>query len=186
MIETTGRSIGKKFSTIDQRGRLGNGPGAYNANTARNHNIRYSMGTKLDDIIAKHKRSLPGPGNYDIRAYNSTADIKFGTSDRGSLEGFAKSKGAEPGPGHYKSEMNLASLRHRHEPAYSMGKGARGKWEDRAKPGPGQYASHSLLGLGNNGKSMASLSKYDAHHKESALKPGPGTHSPNKETVMRR
>ena len=49
-MESQGKTMGSKFAIKNPSGKLGPGPGGYNADKKKHQDVSYSMGAKLEDI----------------------------------------------------------------------------------------------------------------------------------------
>lgn len=65
IIESPGKSMGSKFEIKMLAGRVGPGPGGYNADKQKNQNLHYSMAGKLEDLEFKKRKYVPGPGTHN-------------------------------------------------------------------------------------------------------------------------
>jgi len=102
--------------------------------------------------------------------------VNFGVGSRASFDTLAERRRNEPGPGHYgfadKRQKGLE---------FTLGH-AISRNVDDGVPGPGMYKTRQEVGRSS---SMAKLTHYSAHLKESAMKPGAGAYSPDKEILKR-
>ena len=85
MVEKMGKTFGEKLGSSLITQAKGPGPGQYDQEKLKRENLKYSMGSKLQDFSNKFK--VPGPGTYEPKNnFEAIKSMKFGTGNRSSME----------------------------------------------------------------------------------------------------
>ena len=104
MIESPGKSFGKRLENKHFNGMLGNGPASYNVDKMK-RSQSYSMAGKLENLEVKKRNFAPGPGAYNLQHLDNknmprSPSSKFGTETRNRSPHMKEQK-TVPGAGTY-------------------------------------------------------------------------------------
>ena len=173
MVETVGKTFGLTHSPI--KAKISAGPATYSPDKLKTQNYRFTMKGKLEDVEFNANKYKPGPGNYNpdpakLRNFKN----RFGGKERFFTPSELLRR---PGPGTY--EQNYMKLK---QTAPISGFGTLDRNGPAVKKylvGPGSYATRHVIGTAFDGprKSMGEALTFDAHMKETKMKPGPGEYN---------